>query len=67
MDVTMNRSLTLKVIFIAGALGILGACADKPGSEGWYDAMSDKKQKRVDRLRCQDLRDSLRVGKHYDW
>jgi hypothetical protein len=42
MDLAMNRSLTLKVIFIAGALGILGACADKPGSEGWCNAMSDK-------------------------
>ena len=32
----------LKVVFLLAASGMLSACADKPGSEGWCEALGEK-------------------------
>jgi uncharacterized lipoprotein YajG len=33
----------LKFVFLLAASGMLSACADKPGSEGWCEALGREK------------------------
>ena len=46
---TLNaRKVSLSLAVVVG-VSLLGACADKPGSIGWYEDMSAKSEGELDR------------------